>query len=177
MVFNVTFNNISIISWRSVLLVAETGVPWENHRPARLVEKQQIPILVFCLTRTRLKPMIYLTWGEHAPHYINNVCSPLHQQCTLPITSTMYAPHYINNVRSPLHQQCMLPITSTMYAPHYINNVIKQLLRRGFQCILFLTHFLTLFCFSKSDLSAFNLCISHLRISWCWLVFTILKYK
>jgi hypothetical protein len=34
MVFNATFNNISIISWRSVLLVEETGVPGENHRPA-----------------------------------------------------------------------------------------------------------------------------------------------
>ena len=30
-VFNATFNNISIISWRSVLLVEETGVPGENH--------------------------------------------------------------------------------------------------------------------------------------------------
>ena len=27
MVFNTTFNNISVISWRSVLLVEETGVP------------------------------------------------------------------------------------------------------------------------------------------------------
>ena len=27
MVFNATFNNISVISWRSVLLVEETGVP------------------------------------------------------------------------------------------------------------------------------------------------------
>jgi hypothetical protein len=33
MVFNATFNNISVISWRSVLLVKETGVPGENHRP------------------------------------------------------------------------------------------------------------------------------------------------
>jgi hypothetical protein len=32
MVFNVTFNNISFISWRSVLLVEENGVPAENHR-------------------------------------------------------------------------------------------------------------------------------------------------
>jgi hypothetical protein len=31
MVFNTTFNNISAISWRSVLLVEETGVPVENH--------------------------------------------------------------------------------------------------------------------------------------------------
>jgi len=34
MMFNVTFNNISVISWRSVLLVEETEVPGENHRPA-----------------------------------------------------------------------------------------------------------------------------------------------
>jgi hypothetical protein len=33
MVFNATFNNISVISWWSVLLVEETGVPSENHRP------------------------------------------------------------------------------------------------------------------------------------------------
>jgi len=33
MVFNVTFNNISAISWQSVLLMEETGVPGENHRP------------------------------------------------------------------------------------------------------------------------------------------------
>jgi hypothetical protein len=30
MVFNDTFNNISVISWWSVLLMEETG---ENHRP------------------------------------------------------------------------------------------------------------------------------------------------
>ena len=33
MVFNVTLNNISVISWWSVLLMEETGVPRENHRP------------------------------------------------------------------------------------------------------------------------------------------------
>ena len=34
MVFNTTFNNISFISWRSVLLMEETWVPRENHWPA-----------------------------------------------------------------------------------------------------------------------------------------------
>jgi hypothetical protein len=33
MVLDATFNNISVISWRSVLLVEETGVPGENHLP------------------------------------------------------------------------------------------------------------------------------------------------
>jgi hypothetical protein len=31
MVFNANFNNISVISWWSVLLVEETGVPGDNH--------------------------------------------------------------------------------------------------------------------------------------------------
>ena len=31
MVLNATFNNISVISWRSVLLLEETN---ENHQPA-----------------------------------------------------------------------------------------------------------------------------------------------
>ena len=33
MVFNATFSIISVISWRSALLVGEIGVPGENHRP------------------------------------------------------------------------------------------------------------------------------------------------
>jgi hypothetical protein len=33
MVFNATFNNISVILWWSVLLVEEIAVPGENIRP------------------------------------------------------------------------------------------------------------------------------------------------
>jgi hypothetical protein len=33
MVFNATFNNISVILWQSILLVEETGVSGENQRP------------------------------------------------------------------------------------------------------------------------------------------------
>ena len=36
MVFNATFNNISVISLGSALLVEETGVPVENHLPATI---------------------------------------------------------------------------------------------------------------------------------------------
>jgi hypothetical protein len=32
MLFNATFNNISVISWWSVLLVEETGITGENHQ-------------------------------------------------------------------------------------------------------------------------------------------------
>ena len=33
MVFDATFNNISVISWQSILLVEESGGPGENHKP------------------------------------------------------------------------------------------------------------------------------------------------
>ena len=32
-VFNATFNNISVKSWWQISLVEETGVPRENHQP------------------------------------------------------------------------------------------------------------------------------------------------
>jgi len=35
MVFNVTFNNVSVILWWSVLLVEETEVPGEKKPPCR----------------------------------------------------------------------------------------------------------------------------------------------
>jgi hypothetical protein len=36
---NATFNNISAISWRSVLLVEETGGPGENHDLSQVTDK------------------------------------------------------------------------------------------------------------------------------------------
>ena len=40
MVFNATFNNISVISWRSAFLVEKTGVPGKNHRLSVFSERQ-----------------------------------------------------------------------------------------------------------------------------------------
>ena len=39
MVFNATFNNISVISWRSVLLVDEIGVPRETIGLPQITDK------------------------------------------------------------------------------------------------------------------------------------------
>jgi hypothetical protein len=38
MVLNATFNNISVLSWRSVLLVEKSDVPNENHRSVDVSE-------------------------------------------------------------------------------------------------------------------------------------------
>ena len=49
MVLNATFNNISVISWQSVILVEETRVPSENRRPAAS-QKQTLSHIVISST-------------------------------------------------------------------------------------------------------------------------------
>jgi len=39
MVFNTTFNNISVLSWRSVLLVEETGIPEKTTDLSQVTDK------------------------------------------------------------------------------------------------------------------------------------------
>jgi hypothetical protein len=45
MVFNTTFNNISVISWRSVLLMEETGVPGETTDLSQVSDKLYLIML------------------------------------------------------------------------------------------------------------------------------------
>jgi hypothetical protein len=57
MVLNTTFYNISVIKWRSVLLVEEAGIPNENHRSYKFY-------LVF-LTKVRLRvcvALFFVSW-------------------------------------------------------------------------------------------------------------------
>jgi len=42
MVFNATFNNISVILWQSVLLVEKTRVPGENHDLPQVTDKLNV---------------------------------------------------------------------------------------------------------------------------------------
>jgi hypothetical protein len=44
MVFNATFNNTSVISWRSVLLMEETGVPGETTDLSQFTDKSSIAL-------------------------------------------------------------------------------------------------------------------------------------
>ena len=45
MMFYATFNNISVISWRTDLLMEVTGVPGENHWPATIYDKRNTSVI------------------------------------------------------------------------------------------------------------------------------------
>jgi hypothetical protein len=59
MVFKATFNIISVILWRPVLLVEDTGGPGENHRP------------VASHWQTLSQNAVHLTLIKFRPHYIS----------------------------------------------------------------------------------------------------------
>ena len=53
--FNTFFNNISVISWQSVLLMEETGIPRENHWPVASHWQALSHIMLY---------WVHLTWAE-----------------------------------------------------------------------------------------------------------------
>ena len=55
MVFNATFNNISVIMWRSVFLMEETGVPRKNHRSTERHRQTLSHNVVSSTTRSRAR--------------------------------------------------------------------------------------------------------------------------
>jgi hypothetical protein len=80
MVFNATFNNISVISWRSVLLVEETGGPGEKHD-----RQGRAPMVVAFTTTYAIS--VYRHWccefeswsGRGVQHYVIKFVSDLRQ--------------------------------------------------------------------------------------------------
>ena len=66
--FNATFNNISAISWRPVLVVKEAGVPGENHRPWQATGKRyhlrlRVECTLFCNLQSRARTHAVLVMG------------------------------------------------------------------------------------------------------------------
>ena len=69
MVFNATFNNISVVSWRSVFLIEETGVPGENHRPAASHRQTFITYIEYTSperdSKGKNKNLVYISWRDY----------------------------------------------------------------------------------------------------------------
>jgi hypothetical protein len=84
-VFNATFNNVSAISWRSVLLVEETRVPEENHRPA----------------------------SSHWQILLHNVVSPMHKNESFEFKRNFYCTKNKNNKKIPMSTLFVINNNST----------------------------------------------------------------
>jgi hypothetical protein len=95
MVFNATFNNISVISWRSVLLVEETGGPEENHRPSwncHLHIHESTHFILFVLLKV------------HPRFYPRLACAYYYWCCEFESWSARGVQHYVIKFVSDLRQ-------------------------------------------------------------------------
>jgi hypothetical protein len=90
MVFNATFNNISVISWRSVLLVEETGGTGEKNRPVAS-HWQILSHIVVHLALIEFRPRnwlsVFIFWREFISCYVFSCPVRTHVRtmfCSLP---------------------------------------------------------------------------------------------
>jgi hypothetical protein len=75
MVFNATFNNISVISWRSVLVVEETGVPcvqvYMSHTCTRCMYYMCTGVYVAHMYQFYVLHVYWFLWVIHMCRFIN----------------------------------------------------------------------------------------------------------
>jgi hypothetical protein len=87
MVFNITFNNISVLSWQSVLLVEETGIPEKTTDLSQVTDKLN-HILISFISSWYLKlynlscSNLYSLWWSYGSWIYNYQCN----QCLSPLT-------------------------------------------------------------------------------------------
>jgi hypothetical protein len=123
MVFKVTFNNISDISWWSVLLVEETGGPGENHRPSA------------SHWQTLSHNVVHLALGESRTH---NISDDRHSwrstfQCItswcweiLPLAEQVSLPFWFHVLRYPFSQEQLYVVDPSWWhncehVPHFLH--------------------------------------------------------
>jgi hypothetical protein len=105
MVFNATFINISVISWRSVLLVEETGGPGENHQSAT------------SHWQTLSHNVVYIALSGIQTHISNALSLP--QKSMVPLTYATYNPCSLNQLIS-WHILLLLSIPNSMVLLTYV---------------------------------------------------------
>ena len=71
MVFSATFNNISDISWRSVLLVEETGGPGENPAPIR--SRSRRPQAVYWTNTISWMDIMLDYWNNSVGRHVSSI--------------------------------------------------------------------------------------------------------
>jgi hypothetical protein len=89
LVFNATFNNISVIKWPSVLLVEETRIHWENHRQAWshwqayhiMLYRVHLACMGFELATLVMMGTDYIGSYESNYHMITTTTTPIHGIC------------------------------------------------------------------------------------------------
>ena len=109
MVFNATFNNISVISWKSVLLAKETGAPGENHRSAA------------SHWQTLLHNVVHLALGEIRTHKYNNTIEQ-----TKTVIKHNFEEHSFLSLRKWLFSYKYILYALNEHVPRYWKWLIKQ---------------------------------------------------
>jgi hypothetical protein len=132
MVFNATFNNISFILWRSVLLVEEIGGPGETTNLSQVTDKlyyimkqankqtnkQTLVILKHCSKRNKIPLEVHRikrnqTWQEnrYIVYYLNFPCKAFSVLIT---TSVVIGTDYIGCYKSNYHTITAMTVYTTM---------------------------------------------------------------
>ena len=116
MVFNATFNNIPVISWQSAVLVEETGIPGENHRPAA----SHWPTLC-CIEYISPSTGFKLTTVV----VIGTACTGSCKSKDHTITTTTYPKVLLSWYYITLHNRCQCSISNSGYTNAIVNGVFN----------------------------------------------------
>ena len=145
MVFNATFNNISVLSWRSVLLVEETG---ENHQSAANHWQTLSPNVVLPEWESNSQRLWFrrVFWGTTYWQCKYMICSTEHEKRdTLPIVCTGCTP------KSKVYEEMKINTTERTLATHVLQvfhfhfNGISILIRTFFTSCRFSRWFSSVF--------------------------------
>ena len=123
-------NNISVISWRSVLLVEEIRVPGENHRPAashwQTLSHNVVHLaLIKIRTRHRLWSRPECGYSDNVCFWNNSVLAALFLVYKFPLMSHLYLQYQMVIFANAPEISSILPMTAILHVVYtflYIQN-------------------------------------------------------